>query len=126
LGVSLDDVRARAVELRPSETMSPSAIPFTPGAKNMLELSLREALRLGHNFVGPEHLLLGLARAEDGSALTLLASLGLDARTVRAHVVRLLSAYPPPPDQEPSQEAPTGSPVLDQFGRNLTQLARDR
>jgi ATP-dependent Clp protease ATP-binding subunit ClpC len=124
LGVVLAEVRARAVELRPSETASPTSVPFTPGARNVLELSLREALRLGHNYVGPEHLLLGMARADDGSALSLLASLGLDASTVRAQVLRLLSVYPPQ-EQRPSRETPSGSPILDQFGRNLTQQARE-
>jgi ATP-dependent Clp protease ATP-binding subunit ClpC len=124
LGVSLAEVRARAVALRPSDAASPNSVPFTPGAKNLLELSLREALRLGHNYVGPEHLLLGMARADDGSALSLLTSLGLDAGTVRAQVLRLLSVYPPQ-EQVPSRETPSGSPILDQFGRNLTQQSRD-
>src|SRR5438270_11495144 len=69
LGVSLAEVRARAADLRPTDTAAPTSMPFTPRAKKVLEQALREALRLGHSHVGPEHLLLGLARSDDAAAL---------------------------------------------------------
>jgi ATP-dependent Clp protease ATP-binding subunit ClpC len=107
-------------------------IPFTPRAKKVLELSLREALQLGHNYIGTEHILLGLIREGEGVAAQVLVKLGADLSRVRQQVIQLLSGYSG--DKEgvsagPSgsgESQPSGSLVLDQFGRNLTQMARDK
>jgi ATP-dependent Clp protease ATP-binding subunit ClpC len=107
----------------------------------VLELSLREALQLGHNYIGTEHILLGLIREGEGVAAQVLVKLGADLSRVRQQVIQLLSGYTgprvgrsqagpaPPARQRPRSRAqgePSGSLVLDQFGRNLTQLAREK
>uniref|UniRef100_UPI00209C3D0A Clp protease N-terminal domain-containing protein n=1 Tax=Arthrobacter sp. Hiyo1 TaxID=1588020 RepID=UPI00209C3D0A len=97
----------------------------------MLELALREALQLGHNYIGTEHILLGLIREGEGVAAQVLVKLGADLGRVRQQVIHLLSGYegkdPSGMVAGPSQAevAPAGSVVLDQFGRNLTQAARE-
>jgi ATP-dependent Clp protease ATP-binding subunit ClpC len=136
LGVSLEAVREKVEEtIGPAGSSTTGSPPFTPRAKKVLELSLREALQLGHNYIGTEHMLLGLVREGEGVAAQVLVSLGADLPRVRQQVIQLLSGYQSPGGKEgapagagPSsgQEAPSGSPVLDQFGRNLTQLARER
>ena len=101
----------------------------------MLELSLREALQLGHNYIGTEHILLGLVREGEGVAAQVLVNLGADLSRVRQQVIQLLSGYQPAArrvrrrGQRPAPRARRprrGSLVLDQFGRNLTQLAREK
>src|ERR687885_213359 len=102
---------------------------FTDRAKKVLELSLREALQLGHNYIGTEHILLGLIREGEGVAAQVLVKLGADLSRVRQQVIQLLSGYSgkEATSGAPSSETtPTGSLVLDQFGRNLTQLAREK
>jgi Clp amino terminal domain, pathogenicity island component/ClpX C4-type zinc finger len=95
LGVSLADVRSEVEEIVGHGAYAPAGhIPFTPRAKKVLEMSLREALQLGHNYIGTEHILLGLIREGEGVAAQVLAKLGADLSTVRQHVVRLLSGYP--------------------------------
>ena len=98
----------------------------------MLELSLREALQLGHNYIGTEHMLLGLVREREGVGAQVLVSLGADLSQVRQQVIQLLSGHQATGQDKPAvgttskgQEVPAGSPVLDQFGRNLSQLARE-
>jgi ATP-dependent Clp protease ATP-binding subunit ClpC len=103
-------------------------IPFTPRAKKVLELSLREALQLGHNYIGTEHILLGLIREGEGVAAQVLVKLGADLNRVRQQVIQLLSGYQgkePAAAGGPAEGTPSTSLVLDQFGRNLTQAARD-
>src|ERR687888_378280 len=128
LGISLEAVRAQVEEIIGQGGSSPSGhIPFTPRAKKVLELSLREALQLGHNYIGTEHILLGLIREGEGVAAQVLQKLGADLNRVRQTVIQLLSGYTGGKEQgggEPGGQA-QGSMVLDQFGRNLTQLARD-
>src|SRR3954467_15250753 len=134
LGISLEAVREKVEEtIGPAGSAPTGSPPFTPRAKKVLELSLREALQLGHNYIGTEHMLLGLVREGEGVAATVLVSLGADLSRVRQQVIQLLSGYATNkegaaagPGASTSQEAPSGSPVLDQFGRNLTQLARDK
>jgi len=133
LGISLEAVREKVEEtIGPAGSSTAGSPPFTPRAKKVLELSLREALQLGHNYIGTEHMLLGLVREGEGVAAQVLVNLGADLSRVRQQVIQLLSGYNNPKEGTPtgtgpsSQEAPTGSPVLDQFGRNLTQLARER
>ncbi|MBO0808808.1 MAG: ATP-dependent Clp protease ATP-binding subunit, partial [Actinobacteria bacterium] len=97
-------------------------------AKKVLELSLREALQLGHNYIGTEHILLGLIREGEGVAAQVLVKLGADLNRVRQQVIQLLHGYQgkePASAGAPSESAPSTSLVLDQFGRNLTQAARE-
>jgi ATP-dependent Clp protease ATP-binding subunit ClpC len=138
LGISLEAVRQQVEEIIGQGGSSPSGhIPFTPRAKKVLELSLREALQLGHNYIGTEHILLGLIREGEGVAAQVLVKLGADLSRVRQQVIQLLSGYQGsggPPGEKAGAAAggstaeaqPTGSLVLDQFGRNLTQLAREK
>ncbi|MGD0592919.1 MAG: ATP-dependent Clp protease ATP-binding subunit [Acidimicrobiales bacterium] len=132
LNISLEAVREEVEKTIGQAGSAPTGSPpFTPRAKKVLELSLREALQLGHNYIGTEHMLLGLVREGEGVAAQVLISLGADLAKVRQQVIQQLSGYQgrdpqsTPPGGSPSQESPGGSPVLDQFGRNLTQLARD-
>ena len=133
LGISLEAVRSQVEEIIGQGQQAPSGhIPFTPRAKKVLELSLREALQLGHNYIGTEHILLGLIREGEGVAAQVLVKLGADLNKVRQQVIQLLSGYQ---GKEPAavsgaaheQQAAAqgGSQVLDQFGRNLTQAARE-
>jgi len=131
LGISLDSVRTQVVEIIGQGQQSPSGhIPFTPRAKKVLELSLREALQLGHNYIGTEHILLGLIREGEGVAAQVLQKLGADLPKVRQTVIQLLSGAPSEEQTAGTggraESGPSGSTVLDQFGRNLTQMARDR
>jgi ATP-dependent Clp protease ATP-binding subunit ClpC len=133
LGISLEAVRNQVEEIIGQGGSSPSGhIPFTPRAKKVLELSLREALQLGHNYIGTEHILLGLIREGEGVAAQVLVKLGADLSRVRQQVIQLLSGYTGGKEGAAAgtggsgQEAPSGSLVLDQFGRNLTALAREK
>jgi|TARA_A100001037_G_scaffold70875_1_gene63433 ATP-dependent Clp protease ATP-binding subunit ClpC len=142
LGISLQAVRDQVEEIIGQGGSSPSGhIPFTPRAKKVLELSLREALQLGHNYIGTEHILLGLIREGEGVAAQVLTKLGADLSRVRQQVIQLLSGYSGSGADGPegsrkerasattgggSGDAASGSLVLDQFGRNLTQLAREK
>jgi ATP-dependent Clp protease ATP-binding subunit ClpC len=129
LGISLEKVRQQVEEIIGAGQSPPSGhIPFTPRAKKVLELSLREALQLGHNYIGTEHILLGLIREGEGVAAQVLVKLGADLGRVRQQVIQLLSGYSGSKDPATTgggTETPKGSLVLDQFGRNLTQLARE-
>ena len=94
LGISLEAVRAQVEEIIGHGGSAPSGhIPFTPRAKKVLELSLREALQLGHNYIGTEHILLGLIREGEGVAAQVLVKLGADLSRVRQQVIQLLSGY---------------------------------
>ena len=126
LGISLEKVRQQVEEIIGVGQSPPSGhIPFTPRAKKVLELSLREALQLGHNYIGTEHILLGLIREGEGVAAQVLVKLGADLGRVRQQVIQLLSGYSGAKEAPGggTTQAPQGSLVLDQFGRNLTQLA---
>ncbi|GAB3274227.1 ATP-dependent Clp protease ATP-binding subunit [Microbacterium lacusdiani] len=133
LGISLDAVREQVQDIIGQGQQQPTGhIPFTPRAKKVLELSLREALQLGHNYIGTEHILLGLIREGEGVAAQVLVKLGADLNKVRQQVIQLLSGYQGKEpvgvaagSQTESEGAKGGSQVLDQFGRNLTQAARD-
>ena len=145
LSISLEAVRSQVEDIIGQGGSSPSGhIPFTPRAKKVLELSLREALQLGHNYIGTEHILLGLIREGEGVAAQVLVKLGADLSRVRQQVIQLLSGYSGPSQggsgaaESPGGgktsatsggaggEAPSGSLILDQFGRNMTQLAREK
>jgi ATP-dependent Clp protease ATP-binding subunit ClpC len=129
LNISLDAVRQQVEEMIGQGQQAPSGhIPFTPRAKKVLELSLREALQLGHNYIGTEHILLGLIREGEGVAAQVLVKLGADLNKVRQQVIQLLSGYQgkePATSGGPQEGTPSSSLVLDQFGRNLTQAARE-
>ncbi|MGI9612716.1 MAG: Clp protease N-terminal domain-containing protein, partial [Acidimicrobiales bacterium] len=142
LSISLEAVRSQVEDIIGQGGSSPSGhIPFTPRAKKVLELSLREALQLGHNYIGTEHILLGLIREGEGVAAQVLVKLGADLSRVRQQVIQLLSGYSGPAGSGNApteggkasstsggsgQDAPSGSLILDQFGRNLTQQAREK
>ncbi|MSY52939.1 MAG: AAA family ATPase, partial [Actinobacteria bacterium] len=130
MDISLEAVRAQVEEIIGQGQQAPSGhIPFTPRAKKVLELSLREALQLGHNYIGTEHILLGLIREGEGVAAQVLVKLGADLNRVRQQVIQLLSGYQGKEPQQqgsgPAEGTPSTSLVLDQFGRNLTQAARE-
>jgi ATP-dependent Clp protease ATP-binding subunit ClpC len=131
LGISLEAVRQQVEEIIGQGQQAPSGhIPFTPRAKKVLELSLREALQLGHNYIGTEHILLGLIREGEGVAAQVLVKLGADLNRVRQQVIQLLSGYSGGGKEAaaaggPAEGTPSTSLVLDQFGRNLTQAARE-
>src|SRR3954470_12936633 len=141
LGISLEGVRQQVEEIIGQGQQAPSGhIPFTPRAKKVLELSLREALQLGHNYIGTEHILLGLIREGEGVAAQVLVKLGADLSRVRQQVIQLLSGYQggaqgkgepqaAAAGQQGKEDTPGdkgNSQILDQFGRNLTQLAREK
>src|SRR5947199_7599445 len=120
LGISLDAVRQQVEEIIGQGQQAPSGhIPFTPRAKKVLELSLREALQLGHNYIGTEHILLGLIRQGDGVAAQVLVKLGADLNRVRQQVIQLLHGYqgkePASAGTAGAEAAPSTSLVLDQF-----------
>jgi ATP-dependent Clp protease ATP-binding subunit ClpC len=128
LGISLAGVRQQVEEIIGQGQQAPGGhIPFTPRAKTVLELSLREALQLGHNYIGTEHVLLGLIREGAGVAAQVLVKLGADRNRVRQQVIQLLSGHEGTQPVEPGtgNAAAATSVLLDQFGRNLTQAARD-
>ncbi len=132
LGISLEAVREKVEEMIGHGQSEPRGhIPFTPRAKKVLELSLREALQMNHSYIGTEHILLGLIREGEGVAATVLIKLGADLNRVRATVLQLLSGYQGGVEGQAvtsgaPEEAPrTGASILDQFGRNLTQAARE-
>ena len=130
MGISLEAVRSEVEEIiGHGQTVPTGHIPFTPRAKKVLELSLREALQMNHSYIGTEHILLGLVREGEGVAAQVLIKLGADLNRVRNTVLQLLSgsqgkeaATAGAPEVGP---APSSATVLDQFGRNLTQAARD-
>jgi len=133
LGVTFDVVREKVEEAIGANTNpSPGSPPFTPRAKKVLELSLREALQLGHSYIGTEHMLLGLVREGEGVAAQVLSDLGADMARVRTQVIQMMSGQSGKESNASSVgtgksdgESASGSAVLDQFGRNLTQFARE-
>ncbi|MDO8663018.1 MAG: ATP-dependent Clp protease ATP-binding subunit [Candidatus Omnitrophota bacterium] len=128
LGLSLENIRLeveKLVQPGPS-TQIIGDIPFTPRAKKSLELAAEEARSLGHNYIGTEHLLLGLIREGEGIASQVLLNLGLDLNTVRNEVMELLgSALPGAQGMAGAQQAKSKTPALDAFGRDLTALAKE-
>ncbi|MFM9019111.1 MAG: ATP-dependent Clp protease ATP-binding subunit [Actinomycetota bacterium] len=133
LEITVEEVRAQVIRIGGSGAEDTSGqIPFTPRAKTVLELALREALSLGHNYIGTEHILLGLVRENEGVAARILADFDADSEKIRNEIIRMLSG----PGRRQGQGSGGGggstqsgdkksSKLLDQFGRNLTKLAAD-
>jgi ATP-dependent Clp protease ATP-binding subunit ClpC len=127
LDITVERVRSQVVRIVGSgEEVTAGQIPFTPRAKKVLELALREALSLGHNYIGTEHILLGLVRENEGVAARILLDFDADSEKIRNEVIRMLSG--PGGRRQGGGAAGTGegkksSKLLDQFGRNLTKLA---
>src|SRR6059036_2427178 len=131
LDITVERVRAQVVRIVGSgEEVTSGQIPFTPRAKKVLELALREALSLGHNYIGTEHILLGLVRENEGVAARILLDFDADSDKIRNEVIRMLSG---PGGRRQgggggggaSGEGKKSSKLLDQFGRNLTRLAEE-
>jgi ATP-dependent Clp protease ATP-binding subunit ClpC len=133
LDITVERVRAQVVRIVGSgEEVTSGQIPFTPRAKKVLELALREALSLGHNYIGTEHILLGLVRENEGVAARILLDFDADSEKIRNEVIRMLSG---PGSRQRSGSSSGGAPgtaeskksskLLDQFGRNLTKLASE-
>src|SRR5687767_2677548 len=130
LDITVERVRSQVVRIVGSgEEVTAGQIPFTPRAKKVLELALREALSLGHNYIGTEHILLGLVRENEGVAARILLDFDADSEKIRNEVIRMLSG---PGGRRQGAGAGAGagegkksSKLLDQFGRNLTKLAAD-
>src|SRR5919199_695435 len=131
LDITVERVRAQVVRIVGSgEEVTSGQIPFTPRAKKVLELALREALSLGHNYIGTEHILLGLVRENEGVAARILLDFDADSEKIRNEVIRMLSG---PGGRQGRAGAGAGaqgegkksSKLLDQFGRNLTKLAAE-
>jgi len=127
LDVSLENIRIEIEKLvQPGPTTQIIGdIPFTPRAKKALELAAEEARSLGHNYIGTEHLLLGLIREGEGIASQVLLNLGMDLNSVRNEVMSLLGSALPGMNQSGAQGTKTKTPALDAFGRDLTALARE-
>jgi ATP-dependent Clp protease ATP-binding subunit ClpC len=124
MSVSLENIRLEVEKLvQPGPTTQIIGdLPFTPRAKKALELAAEEARSLGHNYIGTEHLLLGLIREEEGVASQVLLNLGLDLNAVRNKVMEVLGSELPGFGQSPAK---TKTPALDAFGRDLTALAKE-
>jgi len=126
LDITVERVRAQVVRIVGSgEEVTSGQIPFTPRAKKVLELALREALSLGHNYIGTEHILLGLVRENEGVAARILLDFDADSEKIRNEVIRMLSGPGSRRQQGGTPEGKKSSKLLDQFGRNLTKLAAD-
>ena len=126
MGVNLKDARVEVEKIigRGSGFVAVE-IPFTPRAKRVLELSLEEARQLGHNYIGTEHLLLGLIREGEGVAARVLENLGVDLAKVRTQVIRMLGETAEVASGGGGGKGSTKTPTLDEFGSNLTQQAAD-
>ena len=127
LGLDLDRIRQEVENMVSASggTMTIGEIPFTPRAKRVLELAVEEARSLGHNYVGTEHLLLGLIREGEGVAAKVLLELGVDRKRVREETLKLLGGTPSSTSTTERGEERAETPALNQFGRDLTQLARE-
>ena len=129
LDITVEEVRAQVARIvGQGDEVTTGQIPFTPRAKKVLELALREALSLGHNYIGTEHILLGLVRENEGVAARILLDFDADAEKIRNEIIRMLSG--PGRRQggaagQRSGEKGKSSKLLDQFGRNLTKLASE-
>src|SRR2546421_185621 len=128
LDITVEEVRAQVARIvGQGDEVTTGQIPFTPRAKKVLELALREALSLGHNYIGTEHILLGLVRENEGVAARILLDFDADAEKIRNEIIRMLSG---PGRRQGGASGGSGekgksSKLLDQFGRNLTKQAQE-
>jgi ATP-dependent Clp protease ATP-binding subunit ClpC len=130
LDITVEEVRAQVARIvGQGDEVTTGQIPFTPRAKKVLELALREALSLGHNYIGTEHILLGLVRENEGVAARILLDFDADAEKIRNEIIRMLSG---PGRRQggsgaggPAGEKSKSSKLLDQFGRNLTKMSTE-
>ena len=128
LDITVEEVRAQVARIvGQGDEVTTGQIPFTPRAKKVLELALREALSLGHNYIGTEHILLGLVRENEGVAARILLDFDADAEKIRNEIIRMLSG---PGRRQGGTAGASGekgksSKLLDQFGRNLTKQAQE-
>jgi len=128
LDITVEEVRAQVARIvGQGDEVTTGQIPFTPRAKKVLELALREALSLGHNYIGTEHILLGLVRENEGVAARILLDFDADAEKIRNEIIRMLSGpgRRQGGGQQGSGEKAKSSKLLDQFGRNFTKLASE-
>src|SRR5690348_8101897 len=134
LDITVEEVRAQVARIvGQGDEVTTGQIPFTPRAKKVLELALREALSLGHNYIGTEHILLGLVRENEGVAARILLDFDADSEKIRNEVIRMLSGpgsrqrggSSGSQGQSGPGEGKKSSKLLDQFGRNLTKLASE-
>src|SRR3989442_10773331 len=130
LDITVEEVRAQVARIvGQGDEVTTGQIPFTPRAKKVLELALREALSLGHNYIGTEHILLGLVRENEGVAARILLDFDADAEKIRNEIIRMLSG----PGRRQgggaggagAGEKSKSSKLLDQFGRNLTKQSQE-
>ncbi len=126
LGVDLEKARQEVINITGMGDLGVTQIiGYTPRTKRVLELSLAEARALGHNYIGTEHLLLGLIREGEGVAAKVLNDLGVNLERARQEVMSLLNSGPSPSGGSNTRQKNNNTPTLDQFGRDLTELARD-
>ncbi|MBA2295171.1 MAG: AAA family ATPase, partial [Actinobacteria bacterium] len=131
LDITVEEVRAQVARIvGQGDEVTTGQIPFTPRAKKVLELALREALSLGHNYIGTEHILLGLVRENEGVAARILLDFDADAEKIRNEIIRMLSGPGRRQSGQPSSggqggEKSKNSKLLDQFGRNFTKQATE-
>ena len=131
LDITVEEVRAQVARIvGQGDEVTTGQIPFTPRAKKVLELALREALSLGHNYIGTEHILLGLVRENEGVAARILLDFDADAEKIRNEIIRMLSGPGRRQSGQPGSSGAQGekaknSKLLDQFGRNLTKQATE-
>src|SRR3989440_1190846 len=130
LDITVEEVRAQVARIvGQGDEVTTGQIPFTPRAKKVLELALREALSLGHNYIGTEHILLGLVRENEGVAARILLDFDADAEKIRNEIIRMLSGPGRRQGQGggggPAGEKSKSSKLLDQFGRNLTKQSTE-
>jgi|SRR5437870_1156039 len=127
LGIALEAVRTKVEEIvGRGGSSAPASIPFTPRAKKVLELSLREALQLGHNYIGTEHILLGLVREGEGVAAKVLVTMGADLSRVRQRVIEVLSNHPVGEHPEPTVVPRPDPPRCPRCDASLTTSAAYR
>jgi len=125
LGVTLDAVRNFIVNIIGYGNQGSEVQGYTPRTKRVFELSFMEARNLGHNYIGTEHLLLGLMREPEGVAAVILRGMGIDLDKVREEVINMLNGSYNRPGQSGSSNRVVNTPTLDKFGRDLTALARE-
>ncbi|MBP2071934.1 ATP-dependent Clp protease ATP-binding subunit [Thermoanaerobacterium butyriciformans] len=125
LGVTYDDIREKVETLIGMGNVPGDVVGYTPRAKRVLELSFAEARRFNTNYIGTEHILLGLIREGEGVAVRILMELGVDFNRVREEIVKMVSEEPSGAANKAQRAKNTNTPNLNQFGRDLTELARE-